>query len=291
MKEIEGIENSIKNLIFSGNLGKFPNGEISCDFGRGYVGHKGDWTSGLFKKERRCITELLDQLKNADGDDFSDLLFKLKKISTELERGPIYHFDIKFKGKKIDFKYFCTGDNFNSINELIRTNNDTLPDFIYERMFNEELISCVQGYEIEHAIFSFVPAYKARKGEVSEKLLNLYAVVDWQSDTDNGSLTQYFSRNIDCFGCYPRKELYSRVIKGLELLGYHEAIELFKDAVVLFSNFHKTVESTRKQLEIEPASRQIESDIDGRYFEIYDEIHKKLRSYVKEHACELSIID
>lgn len=156
-------------------------------------------------------------------------------------------------------------------------------------MFTKDLISHVDKWELDSAIFMFVPAQRQRNGKIPEDLLDMYALVDWQSDTDNGGLNQYFARDVDYFGCYDREELYPRVLRAIKKVNHPAGENLFSEAMALYSHFYERVNLAREAMDITPVEKQEESDINDRYFQMYDDLESKRRDFVKDNAEEFVV--
>jgi hypothetical protein len=279
---MEVIEYKIRNKIVKADKGIWPEGEIKCQMSDGSIGLTGSWTSGLIKKEKRSATKLFD---DEDQDDsFTDLLYELRSASEKVESGPIYRCNILFKGNKVDFEYFYENAKFDSLAELESDMNGNLPNFIFERMLTKDIIAHIGDWEIDSAIFMFVPEQKKRGGPIPDILLDMYALVDWQSDTNNGGLNQYFARDCDYFGCYDREELYPRVLKAIKLVPHKASEDLYQEGIALYSHYYNRVNRAREVMEIPEIPKQEESDINERYFNIYSDLEKVRRQYVKENA-------
>ena len=151
-------------------------------------------------------------------------------------------------------------------------------------MFTKELIAHVNKWELDTAIFMFVPAQKQRNEVIPEDLLDMYALVDWQADTDNGGLNQYFAREIDYFGCFDREELYPRVLRAIKKVNHQIGENLFSEAMALFSHFYERVDRAREAMDIVAVEKQEESDINDRYFKMYDDLELKRCDFVKQHS-------
>lgn len=279
---MEVIEDKLRNKIVKADKGFWPEGEIKCQMSDGSIGHTGSWTSGLIKKEKRSVTKLFN---DEDQDDsFTDLLHELRTASKNVENGPIYRCNISFKGNKVNFEYFYENAKFDSLDELEPDMNGNLPNFIYERMFTKEIIAHIDNWEIDSAIFMFVPEQKKRGDPLPEILLDMYALVDWQSDTDNGGLNQYFARDCDYFGCFDREELYPRVLKAIKLISHKVAENLYQEGIALYAHHYDRVNRAREVMSIPEVPKQEESDINERYFDMYSDLEKVRQQYVKEHA-------
>lgn len=278
------VEQEIKDIFARANLGTWAEGQVKCDMSGGSVGYTGSIKSGLLKKTKSDITEVLNKLNLEYGKDFGSKLYELREESKKETLGPIYHCNINVKCKNVEFEYFWEGTPFQSLSEIEPDINGSLPNFIYERMFTKELISYVDKWELDSAIFMFVPAQKQRNGVIPEDLLDMYALIDWQSDTNNGGLNQYFARDVDYFGCFNREELYPRVLMAINKVNHQIAQNLYSEAMALYSHFYERVDRARDAMNIAPVEKQEESDINDRYFQMYDELELKRRDFVKEHS-------
>lgn len=286
---MQKVEQEIKAIFAKADLGIWPEGQVKCGMSSGSVGHTGSIVSGLLKKTKKDITQILDKLDLEYGDDFGSKLFELREESKKEKLGPIYRCNINVKGKNIEFEYFWEGSPFQSLSEIEPDINGSLPSFIYAKMFTKELISHVDKWELDSAIFMFVPAQKQRSETIPEDLLDMYALVDWQSDTDNGGLNQYFARDVDCFGCYDREELYSRVLRAIKKVNHPTAENVFSEAMALYSHFYDRVSRAREAMDIAPVEKQEESDINDRYFQMYGDLESKRRDFVKENAEQFAV--
>lgn len=286
---MQKVEQEIKDIFAKADLGIWPEGQVKCDMSGGSVGHTGSITSGLLKKTKTDITEILDKLDLDYEDDFGSKLYKLREESKKESLGPIYRCNINVKGQNIEFEYFWESSPFRALSEVEPDINGSLPNFIYEKLFTEELISHVDKWELDSAIFMFVPAQKQRNEEIPEDLLDMYALVDWQSDTDNGGLNQYFARDVDYFCCYDREELYPRVLRAINKVNHPTAESLFSEAMALYSHFYDRVNRAREAMDIVPIEKKEESDINDRYFQMYDDLESKRRDFVKENAEQFAV--
>ncbi|WKD26751.1 DUF4375 domain-containing protein [Halomonas sp. KG2] len=278
------VEKEIKAIFGRADLGIWAEGQVKCDMSGGSVGYTGSIKSGLLKKTKSDITETLNRLDLEYGEDFGSKLFELREESKRESYGPIYRCNINVKGKNIGFEYFWEGAPFQSLSEVEPGINGSLPNFIYERMFTKELIAHVNKWELDTAIFMFVPAQKQRNEVIPEDLLDMYALVDWQADTDNGGLNQYFAREIDYFGCFDREELYPRVLRAIKKVNHQIGENLFSEAMALFSHFYERVDRAREAMDIVAVEKQEESDINDRYFKMYDDLELKRCDFVKQHS-------
>ncbi|ASK18604.1 DMP19 family protein [Halomonas sp. N3-2A] len=286
---MQRVEQEIRVIFEKADLGTWPDGQVKCDMSGGSVGHTGSITSGLLKRTKTDITQILEKLDLEYGDDFGSKLFELREESKKESLGPIYRCNINVKGKNIEFEYFWEGSPFNFLSEVEPDINGSLPNFIYEKMFTKELISYVDKWELDSAIFMFVPAQKQRNEDIPEDLLDMYALVDWQCDTDNGGLNQYFARDVDCFGCYNREELYPRVLRAIKKVNHLAAEILYSEAMALYSHFYDRVNRAREAMDIASIEKQEESDINDRYFQMYDDLESKRRDFVKENAEKFAV--
>lgn len=286
---MQKIEQEIKAIFAKADLGIWPEGQVKCGTSSGSVSYNGIIVSGLLKNTKNDIAKILDRLDLDYGDDLGSKLFKLREESKKEKLGPIYRCNINVKGKSIEFEYFWEGSPFQSLSEVEPDTNGSLPNFIYKTMFTKELISHVEKWELDSAILTFVSAQKQKNGKIPENLLDMYALADWQSDTDNGGLNQYFARDVDCFGCYSREELYPRVLRAIKKLNHSAAENLFCEAIALYSHFYDYVNNSREVMEIAPVERQEESDINDRYFQIYDDLESKRHRFVKENAEQFAV--
>lgn len=286
---MQKIEKEIKAIFAKADLGIWPEGQVKCDMSDGSVGHTGSISSGLLKKTKTDSTEILDKLDLDYEDDFGSKLYKLREESKKESLGPIYRCNINVKGKNIEFEYFWEGTAFQALSEIEPDINGSLPNFIYEKMFTAELISHVDKWELDSAIFMFVPAQKQRNEKIPEDLLDMYALVDWQSDTENGGLNQYFARDVDYFGCYDREMLYPRVLRAIKKVNHATAEKLFSESMALYSHFYDRVHRAREAMGITSVAKQEESDINDRYFQIYDDLESKRRDFVKENPQQFAV--
>lgn len=283
VQNMRKVEEEIRQLFCRADLGAWAEGQIKCDMSNGSVGHTGHIEYGLLKKSKKDISEIFDALDLDYEDGFESKLFELREASIKESKGPIYRCNINIKGKNIEFEYFWEGSEFKSLAEIEPDIDGNLPSFIYEKIFDEKLISYVDNWEIDSAIFMFVPAQKQRNKLIPEDLLDMYALVDWQSDTDNGGLNQYFARDIDYFGCFNRDDLYPRVLRAIKKMNHQIAEALFEEAIALYAHFYNRVDRAREIMAIAPVEKQENSDINDRYFQMYNDLEIKRRIFVKEH--------
>jgi len=288
---VQKAEQEIRAILAKAELGIRPEGQVKCGMSSGSVSHTGSVVSGLFKRTKNDITHILKQLDLKSGEDFRSKLFDLREESKKEPLGPIYRCNINVKGRLIEFEYFWESSAFNSLSEIEPDINGSLPSFIYERIFSEELISHVDKWELDSAISMYVVAQMQKNKDVPEELLDMYALVDWQSDTNNGGLNQYFARDVDGYGCCDREALYPRVLRAIQHINHSAAEEHFSEAVALYSHFYDRVNRAREVMQIAPVERKGESDINDRYFQICDELESKRREFVKAHAEQFAAYD
>lgn len=93
------VEQEIKAIFAKADLGIWPEGQVKCGMSGGSVGHTGSIVSGLLKKTKNDITQILDKLDLEYGDDFGSKLFELREESKKEKLGPIYRCNINVKGK------------------------------------------------------------------------------------------------------------------------------------------------------------------------------------------------
>jgi len=286
---VQEVEQKIKDIFAKANLGIWPEGQVKCGMSDGSVGHTGSITSGLLKKTKNDISQILKNLDLEYGEDFRSKLIELREASNKETLGPIYRCNINLKGKKIEFEYFWEGSQFQSLSEVEPDIHGSLPNFIYEKIFNKDLISHVGKWDLDSAIFMFVPAQKQRGQKIPENLLDMYALVDWQSDTGNGGLNQYFARDVDYFGCYSREELYPRVLRAIKQVNHPAGESLFSEAMALYSHFYDRVNHVREAMDIASIEKQKQSDINDRYFQICDDLASRRRDFVKENPEQFAV--
>lgn len=283
------IEDEIRELFRRVELSSNASGQIRCDLHDFHVGQTGSIQSGRIWKKILNVTNIFDSLNLSDKEMLSTKLLALRDASKKEKLGPIYHCNINVRGREIEIEYFWEGQAFESLSELERDNHGNMPSFIFERIFTVELISFIEPEEIDIAIQTFVSAQSQRNGYIPEELLDMYALVDWQSDTDNGGLNQYFARNLDWSDCYNREEFYPRVFRAIKKIKYQIAEELFEEAMALYAHFYDRVERARVAMNIPSVEKQEESDINDRYFEICDDIVLLREKYVKEHPQQFAV--
>ena len=288
---MQKVENDIKDIFAKADLGIWPEGQVKCSMSAGSIGYAGSIVSGLIRKTKKDITQILGKLDLEYGDDLSSKLLDLREESKHETLGPIYSCDINIKGKKVDIKYFWEGTPFQCLSEVEPNIHGSLPTFVYEQMFTKELIHHLDKWELDSAIFMFVPAQKMKNGNIPSDLLDMYALIDWQFDTNNGGLNQYFERDIDSFGCYEREELYPRVLRAIRQVNNPIAENLFCEAISLYSHSYDRVDRSREAMNIVPVEKQHESDINDRYFVMYEELESKRHDFVKNNPEQFTVVN
>ncbi len=163
-----------------------------------------------------------------------------------------------------------------------------LPSFILRARFDREIIANVKDHEISDAIMRFVPSEIERGGTVEPELLGLYGTVDWQSDSNNGSLNQYFARRRDPYGGLDRSLLYPATLKGLELIGHAPAAKLFRESISTYSHFHPWVENVREQLGIPKISSPDDSNVVSEYWDVEETLDQLRTAYVRKNIDQLA---
>ena len=287
---MHNIETHIRELISKVALDSSTKGYITCELNDGSAGYSGSLLTSNSSTHQQSIdiTSIFDDLRRKNDLKFDELLFSLREASKAYPHGPIYHCEIEINGYNVSFNYFWENESFDTLDQIKRTNANTLPTFIYEKIFNEELVSFIGDYEIDAAIGFHVSSQYCKEKNINNSLLEMYALIDWQWDTENGGLDQYFARNMDYFDCYPRENLYPFVLKALETLNYYEATELFKECIALYSHFYDRVDNARKIMGIPSIEKQTESDINQRYYTVYEILasyrHNHIRENIKRYA-------
>jgi hypothetical protein len=263
--------------------GKFANGEIICDLDSDGVGYTCDIRTGLLGTE--CFDQ--DDLPK----DFSDLLQSTYAWSRIDPRGPAYRMTIELSrlgGEQ--YRYWWEEDGKRSLSGIVRTISGSMPSFVLRHRFDRELIDVVDDSKILELFLFHVPARFARNELVPASMFELYAVVDWEADTSNGTFDQYFARPTDISGLFAREALYPATLRGLERLGMTDAIALYREAIALYSHFNGRVEQARERIGISAVPRQEESDIMHRYYRDFEEHYRTaLADYVRSASPQVWI--
>jgi len=233
-----------------------------------------------FRKDKR-----IDSLKlKGANPSLSSLLGKLR-AGPDKSRGPAYHCRIELAGENVSFHYWYEADAIADRGTIQRNIVNTTPAFLYDHLSFEELLDLVDGaYELDDLIDTYVSRRLSGAKTVPELLLDLYALLDWQGDMDNGSVNQFFARNTDLAGHLKREDLYPRIDRALATIGHQAGRAYFRESIALFAHFFPRVEAAREALGIRAVPRQEQSDIASRYHEVRDEVVEARYKYVCENG-------
>jgi hypothetical protein len=256
-------------------VGTRPRGEIVIDADDGVLSTTGFVESGLLRRSRRDAGDLWTP-------EMSSTVFDAYEASKASSEGAWYRCRVLVtSASEVAFSYFHQREALKDIAGIPRDSLGSLPGFVFRARFDRELLALIDDGDISTAILYFVPAELARGGAVSEELLSLYATVDWQGDTNNGSLNQYFARAQDPYGGLDRARLYGATLAGLELIGHDEAVALFREALAAYSEFHERVDAVREQLGIARLPSGVESDVINAYWDIERQVETVRAAYVR----------
>jgi len=214
-----------------------------------------------------------------------DLMEELEAASRASEQGPWYYLVVHVRPEgAIDFRYFLERDPLPPIADLGLEEFEAVPAYYYRKRFDAALVAGLSDFEVNSALSEHVGARLAAGAPVPPALRELYATQDWQGDTNNGGLDQYFARRHSWdHVSSPRDGNYPLVRAGLRRIGAHDAAALFDEAIALWAHFHPEVEEARAALGIAPVPRQERSDIGSRYYVIERDLDKQRAAYLRAH--------
>lgn len=282
MKEIEA---KISSLIRRRIAGSRPVGLIKCDLGGGTTSATGEVETGLFRRKKEDADGIISGPN--EPSNFFDLLRQLREASFSLPNGPAYHCNIHIKNAEISFQYFLENAPFSSIKELELNVHGKVPDFVFSRRFDPELVRAISDFEVNDSLLFYVPARAAKVLPVTDALMEVYATLEWQCDVNNGAMDQYFARDHDTMTGWERSVLYGVTYRGLLRIQQEEAARLFAESIALYAHFHPRVEEARVGLGISAVPKQEHSDIMDRYYAIERSIESARVRYIREHIADL----
>ena len=262
-------------------VGDQPYGQFLVDADDGSIGATGSIESGWPARTVIGVHNL--------PDGFLDLLRKSFDASKEQSQGPWYHCKIHVHhDRAVSYQYSWQGAPYSSLSDIQRNSRGGFPSFILRSRFDKELISQLDDIDASTAILFYVPASIKRGIFVPQTLLDLYATIDWQGDSNNGSLNQYFSRDRDPYGGLDRAELYPATLRGLESIGHTEAAKLFREALSVYSHFYERVDLARTQIGIPSIQSSDDSDVLNNYWSVEKALDKLRADYVRSHIEQLT---
>jgi hypothetical protein len=221
--------------------------------------------------------------------EFSKTMSELHRISRSIRRGPWYRCDIKFSGKQLAFHYQWEG-KVTCLGDIPPSDVWSTPTFLFRRRFDLKLISELRADNLEAALVEFFGAAFRTRPELPQALYEYYALFDWQADTCNGALDQYYARSGDCMGAgLPRTRLYPLVDGALGRIGFEPARSLFRESIALYSHFHERVDKARIAMGIPSVEKRTESDIMSRYYEMLADLEKAQATYFLTHLSEFAV--
>jgi Domain of unknown function (DUF4375) len=262
--------------------GARPSGALSVEADEGMIGFSGAFEGGLLRRKTFDTTQLPDELPE---------LFSQSYDWSKTQRGgPWYTCTVSADPRAgFSYAYDWQGDAIGDLSRLTKSVNGGVPGFILRTRFDRELLALVDDHEISTAILYFVPAELARGRTVAPELFQLYAVVDWQGDTNNGSLNQYFARAHDPYGGLDRAELYPATLQGLALIGHADAAALFRESLSVYAHFHPRVEQVRARLGLPTISSPEDSNAINAYWDVEATLNDLIVAHVREHIDRLVV--
>lgn len=285
---MKAVETKIAELLQSRMPGPQPKGLIKCEAGSGSTGYSGSIEAGAAATRKKLdFSEILNALPSK-GLEFSDLLLDLRELSKREPDGPWYRCNIRIDGSRVAFDYFWQGAPFSLVRELEPNIHGTVPHFVFEQRFDRDLVEQLSDFDLNQSLFLYVPAQLNAGRTVPPPLLEIFAMVDWLSDVNNGTMDQYFAREYEGFtGRLARAELYEKTWHGLQRIGHEAGAALFAESIALYAHFHSRVEKARTEMGIPAVARQEKSDIMSRYYGMLDSIEAANVAYIRQHIGEL----
>ena len=239
--------------------------------------------------EDECVTSTGDLESGLPGD-LIDVVLDAYEESKSDPSGPWYRCEIAFtRSGGFSFRYFWLADALANIEAVPPGSVGGLPAVLLRSRFDDKVLCRLDDYQIADALISFVPASIDRGDKVNARLVQLYAVSDWQGDSNNGSLNQYFSRSRDPYGGLDRELLYDSTLRGLELIGFRKAADHFREAIAAYAHLYDRVENARRRLGIEPLADAKASQVVDEYWDVEAQLTQFLAAYVRSHINELSV--
>lgn len=283
-------EDRIRDMVLSSLGGPIHTGLIKCDASSGYMA----MTGSLQRSESAETTDFLSLLPQ-DYDnperDFTSLVERLHKESLGNSDLPSwYRCNIQIRGSDCTFRFWREDEAVTDLSVLEPTIDGSTPTFPFRNKFPLALLQQLREAEYHDAFLTFAPLAMLEQRQISGTFLGYFALIDWQADTNNGSLDQYFARPTDWLGAeVERARLYPEVRSSLRRLDLPAALDLFEEAIGLYSHFHQRVDEARAAMGIAAVPKQTQSDIMGRYYDMLDEIERRQWEYFGQHLHEFAV--
>ncbi len=274
----ESFEKETKKQFHKSSFAKTANGEISFDLDWGTVGTSGKLTGGRFKKKDMWAMDFFDSV----NWDANNRLLELYETSKNHAEGPVYKLIIRFEKGQAKFNYYFENSEIRSLSDIAKDSHGTYPLFAYRSYFTEELIEVSQQGDLRIGHQALIERLLTKELEIPEHHMEFYALNDFISDFYNGGLNQYFARSITWDSAqYARVDLYPRLREALTKLGRKDLKAMFDEAIALYAHYNEHVEEAREKLNIPAVSKQEESNIGSRFWEIIDDLESETESYIK----------
>lgn len=281
------IENEISKAILNCAKSKKATGLIKCEASDGSTGYTGSISYGYFIKRKYDACQLIDV---TNKNNLCEMLSNLRDASAKSKGGPWYRLNIRIKNSEVFFDYFFENEPFSSFNDIERDMHGNIPGFIKEKYFNSEIIALMSDAEVDFCLNYFVPTQMKNGNGINPVLLEIYATLDWESDVNNGTMNQYFGRDMDYSTDIPRVDLYEKVICGLNAIGMHDAAKLFEESISLFSHLYPEIDEVRKRLGIKQIEFNEDSDIMTRYHYLREGFEKHRVDFIRKNIKSLEVI-
>lgn len=264
---------------------------IKCGVSDDFIGTTGHYRISEDNEETADFSDILPRDYENPENHFTAQLRKLHEASCNLEGTyPWYRCNIEVRGKESTFRYWREDPAITDLSLLEPNVHGSMPMFLFREKFPVALLQQLKPGDYESAFLEFVPRAIENGKQVPQIALGYFALVDWQTDTSNGSLDQYFSREYDCLGgATKRTDLYPQVRDTLKFLDLDDATKLFEEAMALYSHFHDSVNQLRAAMGIAAVPMQTESDIMDRYYDMLEDIESRQWSYFGEHLADFAV--
>jgi hypothetical protein len=287
---LHAVEEQIADFIRSRIL---PKCHVEC-----FVCEAGDRDCGVGGKidvvgpdgEKRS-THYFEKLSHTDYGRFLALFHDLREASRACPLGPFYRCHVHTGPDGLRFEYFWEGQPYTSVKELVPNFSGRTPTFVFTQRFDKRLIEEISDADVETALVHYVPARVTQGRPVSEPLLELYALMEWQWDVYNGTMDQYFGRDHEFLTKLPRAELYAPTLRGLRRIGCDGAADLFAESLAVYAHLYPRVEAARAALGIPALPRRESHDLMERFYQLGPSLEPARVAYIRAHIAELEQTD
>jgi len=258
------------------SFGRKASGKIEFDLDNGTIGSSGGLKGGILNKEMYA-GDFFDSIDY----DIVDKMLEVYNHSKALSDGPIYKCVIEVQKGQPKITFYWENKPIKSIDDIAPDMHGNIPTFAYRKHFSAELIEKSDKYALITGQPALVEELIRLDKKVPSHHMEIFALYDWISDTNNGGFGQYFAHKRSWDNTrLPRKDMYPLVRSALMKIEEPSTLALYDEAIALYAHFHDHVEQARRTLDIPPVAKQEESDIDSRYFQMLENLETKVYNYI-----------